>query len=85
MASVQFDIIGSGHDEKYFRSLIPHKYETKFIFHGWKDRSNKSNFTKAYIMIFPSIYPEAFGLSGIEAMMNNKPVVGFNVERFYLA
>ena len=78
--SVQFDIIGSGYDEKYFRSLIPHKYETKFIFHGWKDRSSINQILqKAYIMIFPSIYPEAFGLSGIEAMMNNKPVVGFNV------
>jgi len=32
-----------------------------------------------YLLIFPSIYPEAFGISGIEAMMKGKPVVGFDV------
>ena len=34
---------------------------------------------KSYVVLFPSIYPEAFGISGIEAMMRAKPVVAFNV------
>ena len=31
------------------------------------------------MLLFPSIYPEALGISGIEAMMHGKPVIGFNV------
>jgi glycosyltransferase involved in cell wall biosynthesis len=77
---VQFDIVGSGHDENYFKSLVPEKYKSQFIFHGWQDReATDLILRKAYVVLFPSIYPEAFGISGIEAMMRAKPVVGFNV------
>ena len=44
---------------------------------------NKSNLQRTRMIFL--IYPEAFGLSGIEAMMNNKPVVGSMLERFYLS
>jgi glycosyltransferase involved in cell wall biosynthesis len=77
---VQFDIVGSGEDESYFKSLIPEKYSHHFIFHGWQHRNAVDLILlKAYVLLFPSIYPEAFGISGIEAMMRAKPVVGFNV------
>jgi len=77
---VKFDIVGSGHDENYFKTIIPEQYSSQFIFHGWQDReSTDLILRKAYIVLFPSIYPEAFGISGIEAMMRAKPVVGFNV------
>ena len=77
---VRFDIIGSGHDENYFKSKVPSKYKSSIIFHGWKNKNfiNKL-LSNSYLLLFPSIYPEAFGLSGIEAMMHGKPVVGFNV------
>ena len=77
---VQFDIVGSGHDENYFKSLVPEQYKSKFIFHGWQDRITVDLILhKSYVVLFPSIYPEAFGISGIEAMMRAKPVVAFNV------
>lgn len=77
---VQFDIVGAGHDENYFKSLVPQQYSSQFIFHGWQDReATDLILRKAYVVLFPSIYPEAFGISGIEAMMRAKPVVGFNV------
>lgn len=77
---VQFNIVGSGHDESYFKALVPLQYKSKFIFHGWQDRQDIDVILKkAYVVLFPSIYPEAFGISGIEAMMRGKPVVAFNV------
>ena len=77
---LKFDIVGSGHDEHYFKSLIPDLHKPQFIFHGWQDRQAIDMIIKkAYIVLFPSIYPEAFGISGIEAMMRGKPVVGFDV------
>ena len=77
---VQFDIVGSGHDENYFKSLVLEQYSSQFVFHGWQDReATDSILRKAHVVLFPSIYPEAFGISGIEAMMRGKPVVGFDV------
>lgn len=77
---VQFDIVGSGQDENYFKTLVPEQYNSQFIFHGWQDREVIDLILKnAYVVLFPSIYPEAFGISGIEAMMRGKPVVGFDV------
>lgn len=77
---VKFDIVGAGHDENYFKSLVPEQYKSQFIFHGWQDRVTVDLILqKAYVVLFPSIYPEAFGITGIEAMMRAKPVVGFSV------
>jgi glycosyltransferase involved in cell wall biosynthesis len=38
-----------------------------------------SYYRRASIVVFPSIWPEPFGLVGIEAMYFGKPVVGFDV------
>ena len=64
----------------YFQSLVSEEYKDRITFHGWKAAEEiQLLLKKSYIMIFPSIYPEAFGISGIEAMMQGKPVVGFDV------
>ncbi|MDB4274066.1 glycosyltransferase family 4 protein [Algibacter sp.] len=77
---IQIDIVGDGEDKEFFKSLIPVEFKESFIFHGWKSRGEVDKIMKAcYLLIFPSIYPEAFGISGIEAMMRGKPVVGFDV------
>ncbi|MDC1226295.1 glycosyltransferase family 4 protein [Algibacter sp.] len=77
---VVFDLVGEGHDKSYFLSLIPENVKNLFIFHGWKNKTEIDKIIRnSYLMIFPSIYPEAFGISGIEAMMRGKPVVGFDV------
>jgi len=77
---IQIDIVGDGEDKEFFKSLIPIEFKDSFIFHGWKSRNEVDQIMKAcYLLIFPSIYPEAFGISGIEAMMRGKPVVGFDV------
>lgn len=78
--NIRIDIVGGGHDEAYFKSLVPQELSDYFIFHGWKNREEVHQLvSNAYIVTFPSIYPEAFGISGIEAMMRGKPVVGFDV------
>ena len=77
---IQLDIVGDGHDAAYFKSLVPEEFKDKFTFHGWQSRDQIDDLiNQSYLMVFPSIYPEAFGISGIEAMMRGKPVVGFDV------
>ena len=38
-----------------------------------------TNFFQCQSVFFPSIYPEAFGIVGIEAMMRGKPVIAFDI------
>jgi len=78
---VHLDVLGSGHDEAAFRSQAEVLgISQQVTFHGWVDSETVGQYIdQATLVAFPSIYPEAFGLSGIEAMMRGKPVVGFDV------
>lgn len=49
-------------------------------FLGWKSREDLAKiYGDAAVVVVPSIWNEPFGLVGIEAMANRKPVVAFNV------
>jgi glycosyltransferase involved in cell wall biosynthesis len=77
---IHLDIVGDGYDAAYFKNRVLAEYKKHFTFHGWQAREQIEHlFRKSYLLVFPSIYPEAFGISGIEAMMRAKPVVGFDV------
>jgi glycosyltransferase involved in cell wall biosynthesis len=78
---VYLDVLGAGHDEAAFRSQAEVLGISQHVtFHGWVDSETVGQYIdQATLVAFPSIYPEAFGLSGIEAMMRGKPVVGFDV------
>ena len=48
-------------------------------FKGWLSESELSDYySRAAVLIFPSLWPEPFGISGIEAMAHGIPVVAFN-------
>jgi glycosyltransferase involved in cell wall biosynthesis len=78
---VHLDILGSGHDEAAFHALAEELgLMGNLTFHGWSSSEQVVAYIeRASLLLFPSIYPEAFGLSGIEALMRGKPVVGFDV------
>jgi glycosyltransferase involved in cell wall biosynthesis len=75
------DIIGDGPFKDRLTKLVTElKLDDKVCFHGWLGRKEVAQaLDNSYLVLFPSIYPEAFGISGIEAMMHGKPVVGFDV------
>jgi glycosyltransferase involved in cell wall biosynthesis len=79
---VHLNIVGDGD----FRSVLEQIIRTlnieqnKITFHGWLDLNNVYQLMRASkFVVFPSIYPEAFGIVGIEAMSLSKPVIAFNV------
>lgn len=75
------DLVGDGYFYNKINLLVKqYDIEDKVKFHGWQDTNSIKNlYKKASIITFPSIYPEAFGIVGIEAMAYGKPVVGFKV------
>lgn len=80
-ADLTVDIVGDGPYRKELENLVAqYGMSGKIVFHGWIKRDKiDSIFQRCFLLIFPSIYPEAFGISGIEAMMHAKPVIGFDV------
>lgn len=79
--TVNLHILGSGSDEQDFFQLAEGlDLESRVHFLGWADKTViDKELTQATVVAFPSIYPEAFGITGIEAMMRGKPVVAFDV------
>lgn len=78
---VELHIAGSGSQLESSRQLAKSLGITNnVIFHGWQGREDIHRLLEtSYLVVVPSIYPEAFGIVGIEAMMCAKPVVAFDV------
>lgn len=77
----RLEILGNGHDERmFFRQAAELGVDEAVRFLGWADKAAiDAHLSRAAVVAFPSIYPEAFGITGIEAMMRGKPVVAFDV------
>ncbi len=54
--------------------------QSKVEFKGWLDREEVHNYlTNCQFVVVPSLWPEPFGIVGIEAMACKKPVIAFAV------
>lgn len=52
----------------------------RIVFHGWADRhALRALYAEATVVAVPSLWPEPFGIVGIEAMAHARPVVAFGV------
>lgn len=75
-------IVGGDGMDLWRAKKIAHRLglDDRTEFSGWIDREKLSQYyQKASIVVVPSIWPEPFGMVGIEAMSYGKPVVAFNV------
>ena len=77
---VTLTIVGDGPLYQYVQDFIKkNEIESRVEVLKWRSSEDVSNLMKeAFAVLFPSIYPEAFGLVGIEAAMHSKPVIAFN-------
>lgn len=80
MPKLHLNIIGDGPLTRQVKELIKElNLEGAITLHGWLPRSLINDFLAGcHLVLFPSTYPESFGIVGIEALMASKPVVGFN-------
>ncbi len=74
-------IIGEGPSRKKYEHICKKlNLQDKVKFLGWIINDDLRNFyLKATLVVVPSIWPESFGIVGIEAMACGKPVVAFDV------
>lgn len=77
----QLHIVGDGPLYNYVMDFIKgNGLQSQIVVEKWKSSEEISALMKiSYCVLFPSIYPEAFGLVGIEAGIHSKPVIAFNV------
>lgn len=71
------DIIGSGAAEKYFVSLSQQLLiADRLNWYPWLDfRSVGGAYRHAQVFVFPSLWPEPFGIIAVEAMLCGVPVI----------
>lgn len=74
-------ITGAGKNLGYLRNLALHlKIDEKVKFVGWANRKQRDELLKnCAFVVMPSLWPECFGIVGIEAMAFGKPIVAYNV------
>ncbi len=74
-------IIGDGNYRRELEKLAGGLgISSRLIFRGWVSASQLATFySRAKVLVVPSIWPEPFGLIGPEAMAHGCPVVAFDV------
>ena len=75
------DVAGTGPLEDICRRKAEQSgLKDKILFHGWVKHDELKKFYEASsFIVLPSIWPEPFGICGIEAAYYARPAVGFNV------
>ena len=73
-------IVGDGYYLPYIKKLADRLGIAKRIeFTGWLTENELNYYYNvASVLVFPSLWPEPFGISGIEAMAHGLPVIAFN-------
>lgn len=79
--NVHFVIIGNAYNETYFNECM--NYITDYnlekyikVYQGIHNAQNYIGFFK--LLVVPSLYDESFGLTSVEAMSKNVPIVAFS-------
>jgi len=72
---------GDGSDLARVRMLVRRwGLESRVSFRGWvDDHTQGRSYDACSVVVLPSLWPEPFGIVGIEAMAHARPVVAYNV------
>ncbi len=75
----ELDVLGEGSRTPFYKDLAKQmSLKSKIKFHGFVDNP-QAFYQQTDVVAIPSMWQEPFGLVGIEAMANSKPVVAFDV------
>jgi glycosyltransferase involved in cell wall biosynthesis len=78
-ADWQLEVVGDGHARASLEALACELgISDRVRFAGWVDDVNPC-YERARCVVVPSVWPEPFGIVGIEALSHGRPVVGSDV------
>jgi glycosyltransferase involved in cell wall biosynthesis len=82
--TIELDVAGSGTAsarwERRARQLVGRFPRLTIRFPGWIDADRQATLIRdADLLVFPSLWPEPFGMAGVEAVRAGLPVVAFDV------
>lgn len=74
-------VVGDGPLLQYYRDLTVKLGLQEYVrFRGWMDPFKlRMLYQECAVVVVPSLWPEPFGMVGLEAMAHGRPVVAFNV------
>ena len=73
-------IAGEGPMKEKLRELVPDAIKDQVIFHGWLNQNEVQQlYEKADVFLIPSIYPDNFPITCLEALHYGKTVLVFDV------
>ena len=80
-ADVRLLVAGDGTQSTHYQDLAAElDLGSRVQFLGWLDKTNLSQaLNRCALLVMPSIFPEPFGKSGIDALTRGRPVVAFDV------
>ncbi len=78
-SNFMLEVLGEGARTPFYKDLAKQmKLDDKIKFQGFVNNP-QTYYQNTDVVVFPSMWQEPFGLVGIEAMANSKPVVAFDV------
>jgi glycosyltransferase involved in cell wall biosynthesis len=79
--SYRLEVLGDGPERGRLSGLAAELHlERRVRFHGWVDRGTRDlALASAGALLMPSLWDEAFGMAGIEALTQGTPVVAYDV------
>ncbi|MCG2661658.1 MAG: glycosyltransferase family 4 protein, partial [Kiritimatiellae bacterium] len=79
--NIKLVVAGDGEDLDEARKTVRElRLTERVVFKGMLDREElRAYYANCLLVAVPSLWPEPFGMVGIEAMASGKPVVAFNV------
>lgn len=80
MPELKLKVVGDGPQRlEYQEMAISLGLSDRVTFTGWLPRYEVCElYARCRFLVFPSVWPEPYGRTGPEAMMFEKPVIGFN-------
>ncbi|MBD3379947.1 MAG: glycosyltransferase [Candidatus Omnitrophica bacterium] len=78
---VSLDVVGDGPEKREFSERSREMgLSGRVRCHGWSDHFLMGSFyDRCSLLVLPSVWPEPFGICGIEAAVRGKPAVAFDV------